>query len=139
MRTEDGELDYLVGTQLEVDPGSFAQIVKEAFLLEHDCIENQDIAEVLGVDKSRVSQIFGNPKALKPETIQKLLDKLSKTAHRRAIVRAWVNECFGEDIIRPPEGSLTGENVTAKTLRRIDRQIGRRGSPSLLRRPRKRL
>lgn len=123
MRTEDGELDYLVGTQLETDPGAFAQVVKEAFLLEHDCIENQDIAEVLGVDKSRVSQKFGKPETLKPETIHKLLNHLSKAAHRRAVVRAWVNECFGEDINKAPGGELTGGNVTVKTLRRIDRQI----------------
>lgn len=123
MRTEDGDLDFLVGAQLTIDPRSFAEVVKEAFRLEHDCIENQDIAEVLGVHKSRVSQVLHSPKALKPETIQKLLDQFGKVAHRRAIVRAWAKECFGEDIERPPQGELTGKSVSRGTLRRVDRQI----------------
>ncbi len=120
---DGGERDYLVGTQLETNPSSFVQVVKEAFLLEHDCVHNQDIAEVLGVDKSRITQLFANPKTLKPESIQSLLSHLKKKEHRKRIVRAWTMECFGEDISDPKVGQLTGDKITHKTITRIDRMV----------------
>lgn len=123
MREENGERDYLVGAQPAHDPTSFVEVVKEAFLLEHDCIQNQDIAEVLGVDKSRISQIFGKPEALKPESIEGLLAPLKSPIHRRRIVTAWVRECFGEDAVLPTIGPLTGSTISEKTVRRVDRQI----------------
>lgn len=123
MRHESEEPDYLAGTQLEVDPHSFIQVVREAFLLEHGCIERQDIGRVLNVDKSRITQIFGDPKKLKPESIQKLLDHLSNKSHQRRILKAWMRECFGVDVADRSIGTLTGDMVGEKTLRRIDRQI----------------
>lgn len=123
MPHEDQELDYLVGTQPYENPASFERVVKEAFLLELDCSQNQDIADVLGVDKSRISQIFGSPSNLKPETIQKLLDHLKSKEHKRMIVEAWMRECFGEEILYKSGQSVVGKRVTEKTIRRIDRQI----------------
>lgn len=120
MKGDSGERDYLVGTQLETNPGSFVQVVKEAFLLEHDCIHNQDIAEVLGVDKSRVSQLFAAPTKLKAESIQHLLSHLKKREHRKRIVRAWMQECFGENVADRRVGALTGEVISDKTIRRVD-------------------
>lgn len=123
MTRANDEPDFLVGTQLEVDPSSFQQVVREAFLLEHDCLRDQEIATVLGVDNSRVSQILKNPKKLKAESIQNILDVLGRSAHRGRIVRAWAKECFGEDIDRPLARPLTGKRITEKTLQRVDRQI----------------
>ena len=123
MRFEDEEPDYLVGTQLPEDPTSFARVVKEAFRLEYGDVQNQDVAETLGVDKSRISQIFANPFALKPETIKKLLDKLRSKEHKRLIVQAWTRECFGDDIVPSLNSFLVDGEVTTRTIRRIDRMI----------------
>ena len=123
MRGVGEELNYLVGTQLEIKPDSFSEVVKEAFLLEHGTKQNQEIAEVLGVHKSRVTQLFSSPQSLKPETIQHLISHLKKKEHRKRIVRAWVKDCFGEDISDLKIGPLTGEHTTDKTVKRIDRMV----------------
>ncbi|MBS1701416.1 MAG: hypothetical protein JST12_07135 [Armatimonadetes bacterium] len=123
MRQDGGELNYLAGTQLEINPDSFSEVVKEAFLLEHGTRQNQDIAKVLGVDKSRVTQLFSAPQKLKPESIEHLISHLKKKEHRKRIVRAWVKECFGEDISDLKIGPLTGEQITDKTVKRIDRMV----------------
>lgn len=123
MSEDADERDYLVGAQPATHPWSFVEVVKEAFLLEYDCIQNQDIAEVLGVDKSRISQIFGNPKSLKAESINGMLDCIRSRAHKKRIVEAWVRECFGESFSEVSREPLLGEQVTEKTLRRVDRQL----------------
>lgn len=120
-RAEDEEVDFGAGAQLATDPNAFIQVVREAYRLEHECLQNQDIAEVLDVDKSRVTQIFKNPKALKAETIQNLLDPLQNERNRRRIIRAWNLECFGIDIDERPKGRRTGSKVSVKTIGRIDR------------------
>ena len=123
MRHVDEEPDYLVRAQPELNPEAFEEVVREAFHLEHQCTQKQEIARILGVDKSRVSQILGHPENLKLETIQRLLSCLSRKEHRRRIVRAWAIACFGEDIAARPAGRLTGKEITARTLKRVDRQI----------------
>lgn len=123
MNRGDSERDYLVATQPESNPASFVEAIKEAFLLEHDCVQSQEIAEVLGVDKSRISQIFANPKALKPESIESLLARLSSRAHKKRIVQAWIRECFGAQIEDANRGQLTGSTITERTIRRVDRQL----------------
>src|SRR4028119_2449423 len=123
MPLDDDEPDYLARTQLPYDPGSFSRAVKEAFHLEHGCIENQDIAAVLGVDNSRISQIFKNPEKLKPESIKNLTDALKSRKHQRRIIRAWLLESLDVDIEKRPRGPLVGSEVSEKTLKRVDRQI----------------
>lgn len=123
MRRDDGEFDYLAEAQLEVDPDSFIQVVKEAFLLEHGLSQNQDIAQILGVDKSRVSQIFKDPANLKPETVRMILAKIRRREHRRRIAKAWMLACFDEVIDDPHIGRVTGRRITEKTVRRVDRMI----------------
>ncbi len=123
MTRGDEELNYLAGAQPFDDPESFERVVKEVYLLEFDCNHNQDIADVLGLDKSRPSQIFGNPSILKPETIQNLLDPLRSKENKRRIVEAWMRECFGKDILQRSGDPLVGKKITEKTIRRIDRQI----------------
>lgn len=123
MQHGDEELDYLAGAQPFDDPESFERVVKEAYLLEFDCIQNQDIADVLGVDKSRISQIFSDPSKLKPETIQNLLDPIRSKENKRRIVEAWMRECFGKDILRQTGDPLVGKKITENTIRRVDRQI----------------
>lgn len=123
MGSAEGEVDYLAGAQLETDPESFAECVSEAFLLEHDCIERQDIADTLGVHKSRVSQILGQPEKLKAETVKNLIGHLKSEKHRHRIVRAWVKESLGIEVEKRPRGRLTSGKVNEKTVRRVDRQI----------------
>lgn len=122
-REEAEEVDYLAGTQLAVDPSSFVRRVKEAFYLEHDCVESQDIAAVLGVDKSRVSQIFRHPSQLKADTIRNILDKIKSERYRRWIVEAWVKECFAMDLSRRPRPSVNPAKIGPNTLRRVDRYV----------------
>lgn len=119
----DDELNYLAGAQPFDDPGSFERVVKEVYLLEYDCVHNQDIADVLGLDKSRPTQIFSSPSTLKPETIQNLLDPLRSKENKRRIVEAWMRECFGKDVLHQSDDPLVGKKITEKTIRRVDRQI----------------
>ncbi len=123
MQHGDEELDYLAGAQPFDDPESFERVVKEVYLLEFDCVQNQDIADVLGVDKSRISQIFSDPSKLKPETIQNLIAHPRSKENKRRIVEAWMRECFGSDILHQTGEPLVGKRVTEKTIRRVDRQI----------------
>ncbi len=123
MRQEDAELDYLAPTQLERDPKSFSEVVKEAFLLEHGVKQQQYIAEILGVDKSRVTQMFSDPRNLKPETIRAILSCLKRPAHRKSILKAWNREAFSEEIAKVPKGRLTAGTVGESAIRRIDRMI----------------
>jgi hypothetical protein len=117
------DVDYLAPAQLGVDPDAFQQVVREAFRLEHDCVHSQDIADVLGVDKSRVSQIFKHPEALKAETIQRIVHALNSAVHRKRIIRAWMRACFGSEFDDRSGAPRLGAVVTAQTLRQIDRQI----------------
>lgn len=124
MRNDDGDLDYLVRAQPKVSPHSFEQAVREAYLLEHDCSDNKQMAVVRGGNKSRFTQIFGaDPTTIQPKTIQTLLDPLKSRSNRRRIVRAWILECFGEDIDTLLRSPFVGTRSSEKTLRRVDRQI----------------
>ncbi len=126
MRKEKEEPNYLARTKLKVDPDSFAETVKEAFQLEHHCSENQEIAAILGVDKSRISQIFKDPKILNAKSVKDLVDVIASERHKRRIVRAWIKEAVGMDISPPVRSLHIGDHVTARTLERIDRQIRQR-------------
>jgi transcriptional regulator with XRE-family HTH domain len=123
MNREDEERDYLVGTQLPHDPDSFVQVVKEAFQLEHGVTENQDIASILGVSKGRVSQIFKNPARLKGETVRMILNCLNRPLHRKRILRAWNRATFGELVAVAEKARGSAGEVSALTLRRVDRMI----------------
>ena len=122
MRETGAEAEYLVGAQPEVNPTSFSQLVREAFLLEHGARRDKDIALVLGVDKSRVSQIFRDVQILEAVSIDGLLAKIDSPMHKRKILRAWTKERFGVDPLGRGGGNRVGE-VSEKTIRRIDRQI----------------
>ena len=122
MPHEDDEPNYLAETQLAVDPKSFKEIVREVYWLEHRCVENQEIAHVLGVDKSRISQIFGDPPSLKASSVRNLTDHLASPQHRQAIVDAWTRECFG-DLKSPDDDELLVGAVDEKTIEAIDRQV----------------
>lgn len=133
MERDGEEPNYLAGTQLAIDPASFQQVVSEAFLLEHGCQERQEIAAILGNDKSRISQIFSNPKNLKASTIQHLLNHLASREHRQRILVAWLKACFDEDVTKPVIDSLVGKRVSARTVARIDQQIRTQRLPLALR------
>ncbi|MBX7134898.1 MAG: hypothetical protein K1X67_19705, partial [Fimbriimonadaceae bacterium] len=116
-RRENEEVDYLAGTQLPQDPDSFRQVVKEVYLLEHGAVQQQDIAEVLGVHKSRVSQVFTDVAKLKTSSIRILLQGLASMANRRRLFKAWTQEAFGAELAYAGTSRLAGEEVTEKTLR----------------------
>lgn len=125
MRREDQEADYLVPTQLEVDPEAFPQVIAEAFRLEYGVKQNQEFAEILGFDKSRVSQIFKDPENLKPESIRHLLSCFKRKATRTRILKAWNKIAFDEALSSPKRGKITsGEQdaVAMKTLMQMFRQ-----------------
>lgn len=116
------ESDYLAGTKPEREEPLFAAAVREAFALEHQCLQDQDIAEHLKVTPGRISQILKKPRLLKAETVQKIIRSISSRAHRKQILKAWQQECFGEDIETATE-SLLGGAVDDTTIRRIDRLV----------------
>lgn len=116
------DAEYLVRAQLAIDPDGFEQCVKEAFLLEHDCVEQQDIAELLGNDKSNVSHYFKEPWKVEAKTIRKLLSHLASPYHKKRIFDAWVKVAFGEDI-KKRKGPVIGEVVPTRILRRLDRYL----------------
>jgi len=123
MGTEDEERDYLVWTQLPDDPESFVEVVKEAFLLEHHCVLNKDIAEELGVHSSRVTQMFHGVGKLDALSIELILSRIEGPEHRRRIVSAWCRERFSVDPRSTVQGPLVGKRVTARTVSRVDRMI----------------
>ncbi len=115
--------DYLAGTQFQHNPGSFEEVVREAFVLEHGARLNTEIAVVVGLDHSRVSQLFSTTNRLKADTIQRVIGHLKSKRHRTKIIEAWNRECFGDDFDPAATGNLTSGRITEKTLKRVDRLI----------------
>ena len=122
MDQEPGDVDYLAGAKLRSHTQSFSEVVREAFLLEHKCLQDQDIAEHMDVSPGRVSQILGSPRKLKAESVHKLIACFDSRTHRKNILKAWQRDCFGEELddLGAP---LIGSSVDATTIRRIDRLI----------------
>lgn len=115
--------ESLARAQLPHDPGSFASVVSEVYLLEYGAKTKVEIAEVLGKNKSRVTQVYGDATKLKVETIKMLLEPLESKANKKRIVDAWTREVFGEDIKSTKRGKRIRGAATSKTLRRVDRMI----------------
>ncbi len=125
MRREDQEADYLVPTQLEVDPESFEAVVEEAFRLEYGVKQKQEFAEVMGVDKSRITQIFQAPENLQPESIRNLLSFFKLRKSRTRILKAWNKRAFGDSLSGPKQGRITAgklDELAMRTLQRMVRQ-----------------
>ena len=119
---EPGDVDYLAGAKLRSQTQSFSEVVREAFLLEHKCLQDQDIAEHMDVSPGRVSQILGRPRKLKAESVHKLIAGVESRTHRKNILKAWQRDCFGEELddLGAP---IIGSSVDESTIRRIDRLI----------------
>lgn len=115
--------ESLALTQLPHDPGSFASVVSEVYLLEYGAKTQLEIAEVIGKNKSRVTQVYGDPTKLKVDTIQMLLEPLESKANKKRIVDAWVREVFGDEIKTSRYIKRIRGAATPKTLRRVDRMI----------------
>lgn len=122
MPQEPEEIDYLAGAKLRSKEQSFAEVTREAFLLAHQCLQDQDIAEEMGLSGGRISQMLKEPAKLKPETIHKILACFESRVHRRNILKAWQKECFGEELQTGSDG-LVGDVIDQTTIRRIDRLI----------------
>lgn len=120
---ENEAADYLAPTKLTSKISSFSEVVSEAYLLEHGARQKQEIAAVLGRGKARVSQIYGDPQKLKVETVRQLLEPLQGVRHRRRIVEAWNDACFG-DLLSSGTRQLTASGkVTDRVMLRVDRMI----------------
>lgn len=115
--------ESLALTQLPHDPRSFSSVVSEVYLLEYGAKTQVEIAEVLGKNKSRVTQVYGDAAKLKVETIKMLLEPLESKANKKRIVEAWTREVFGQDMKANKRGKRIRGVATAKTLRRVDRMI----------------
>src|SRR5689334_6386544 len=120
MARKSEESDYLAGTKPEREEPVFAAAVREAFALEHQCLQDQDIAEHLNVTPGRISQILKHPRLLKAETVQKIIRSIGSKSHRKRILKAWQQECFGEDL-EGGSDALIGDTVDQITIKRIDR------------------
>lgn len=120
---ENEAADYLAQTKLTSKISSFSEVVSEAYLLEHGARQKQEIAAVLGRGKARVSQIYGDPQKLKVETVRQLLEPLQGVRHRRRIMEAWNDACFG-DLLSSGTRHLTAtRTVTNRVMLRVDRMI----------------
>jgi len=125
MRQSDEDPDYLAPTQLEVNPDSFEEVVAEAFRLEYGLKRRQEWAEVMGVDKSRITQIFADQKDLKPESIRTLLSLFKRKTTRNQILKAWNKSAFGESLKSPKHGRIAAgelDEIAMRTLMRLVRQ-----------------
>lgn len=120
---EGEDHDYLAPAQLEINPSNFVQVVKEVYQVEFGVTEHQEIAEIIGVDKSRVSQVFKGAYDLQPKSLRALLEPVKKKSHRRAILKAWNALAFGEEIMAPSKARLTSVPPNQKALDRVDRMI----------------
>lgn len=114
--------ESLALTQLPNNPGSFISVVNEVFLLEYGATTQTEIAEIIGKNKSRISQVYGDPTKIKADTIKMLLEPLESKVNKKRIVDAWVREVFGEDVKARRQGSRI-RTASPKTLRRVDRMI----------------
>lgn len=115
--------ESLALTQLPRDPHSFSSVVSEVYLLEYGAKSQVEIAEVLGKNKSRVTQVYGDAAKLKVDTIKMLLEPLESRANKKRIVNAWVREVFSDDIKTSRYAKRIRGSATPKTLRRVDRMI----------------
>ncbi len=122
-KRKGGETDYLVEAKPERDPDSFEQALREALMLERDCVLGVDIAEELGVSPGRVSQVLKEPEKLDTKSIDRIMSRIEGPENRRRVLRAWVRARYGTDPGAREGGGATGSRPTEKTLRRIDRQI----------------
>lgn len=121
---EHEEPDYLVVAKPEKDPHSFPNVVREAYALEYGFTKDEQIGDLLGRDKSLISQVFGkDPKKLTVHTIEQLLERLVTSESKSRIVTAWTQACFGECLASAKPKDMVGDKVSDKTLRRIDRQL----------------
>jgi tetratricopeptide (TPR) repeat protein len=122
-REENEAADYLAPTKLGTKISGFSEAVSEAYLLEHGAKQRQEIAQVLGKGKARVSQIYGDPQVLKVDTVRLLLEPIKGARHRRRIVDAWTDACFG-DLLSSGTRQLTASGkVTDRIMLRVDRMI----------------
>lgn len=125
-RNENEEPDYLALAQLSFDHRSFVERVREAFLLEYGAKFDYEIASILGRDKSRIAQILKNPERIEAQTIRYLVEALKRPKHRREIVDAWIEICFGDSAGTAGDRARLGDVVSEKTVRRIGRMIRQR-------------
>ena len=115
--------DFLARAKLPHDPGSFANLVREAFQVHHDCLQDGDIAESIGVTKGRISQILGKPELLKPETVATILEFIPSKEAKRQILIAWNRECFGLELGGKKLRGTVPAKFTTASLKRVDRLI----------------
>lgn len=119
----DQEPDYLAGAQLAVDPDSFSNTVREAYTAEYGVSQLNEIAEIVGRDKSRITQVFKNPEKLDLTTIRSLLEPLSGMVAKQRIVSVWIREALGVEVRPSQYRGLAARAPTAKTMLRVDRYI----------------
>jgi tetratricopeptide (TPR) repeat protein len=122
-REENEAADYLAPTKLASKISSFSEVVSEAYLLEHGAKQRQEIAQVLGKGKARVSQIYGDPQVLKVDTVRLLLEPIKGARHRRRIVDSWTDACFGDLLTSGSRHLTSSGKVTDRTMLRVDRMI----------------
>ncbi|MGV3615293.1 MAG: hypothetical protein ACO1SV_08160 [Fimbriimonas sp.] len=119
----DDEPDYLARAQPDFDPGELRHVVKDVFALEYGVTKDYQIADIVGRDKSRISQLFSHPEKAKPETIEWLVSHIKNPRNRERVVEAWAR-VHGPDVgAKGASDRYIGETVTEVTRKRIDRLI----------------
>lgn len=123
MRDVSDEPDYLARAKPDFDPNDFRQVVKDVFALEYGLTKDYQIADLVGRDRSRISQMFKRPERVKPETIQLLLSHIAAPRNRERVVEAWKKVHAPDPGLRSSSGSEIGDRVTKATRSRIDRLV----------------
>lgn len=117
------ERDYLVRTEFDARADDWANVIRQVFHLEHGCTKDYEIAAVLGVDDSRVSQILKTPRSLRVESIEELTRTFNSPRNRRLVIKSWTIACFGKEAISAKPLQMLTTKPTKATIKRIDARI----------------
>jgi hypothetical protein len=117
------EREYLVRTEFDARADEWANVVRQVFHLEHGCTKDYEIAAVLGVDDSRVSQILKTPRSLRVESIEDLTKTFKSPRNRRLVIKSWTIACFGKEAIAAKPLQTLTTKPTKATIKRIDARI----------------
>jgi|SRR5579871_1147352 len=105
------------------DPEEFATVVREAFLLEHGCTKDDEIAKRIGKSPPQVSGLLTRPGSHESKAIGNLIAPIKNVRSRRRILRAWLSNRFNIDILARSSGRNIRSEPTEWTLERVEEQI----------------
>lgn len=96
----------------------FKDTVKQVYQTERKYQKDQEIAEAVGIGKSRLSQLLNEPAGFTVPTMRRILAPIRTPEFRRHMVEAWYEVCFDlTPASRPVEAQPEGYDPVSETYR----------------------